>query len=46
MNTDTFKPMGPYITTGLDPMKQNQSNVDRPIRLADPVAKPVTEVLG
>lgn len=31
---------------GLDPMKQNQSNVDRPIRLADPVAKPVTEVLG
>lgn len=30
---------------GLDPMKQNMSNVGRPIRLADPEAKPITEVL-
>lgn len=31
---------------GLDPMKQNMSNVGRPIRLADPEAKPITEVLS
>jgi hypothetical protein len=31
---------------GLDPRKQNQSNVDRPIRLADPSAEPVKEVLA
>ncbi len=31
---------------GLDPMKQNMSNVGRPIRLANPEAKPVTEVLS
>jgi hypothetical protein len=30
---------------GLDPKKQNISNVSRPIRLADPEAKPVTEIL-
>jgi uncharacterized protein (DUF1501 family) len=30
---------------GLDPMKQNMSNVSRPIRLADPVAKPIKELL-
>lgn len=30
---------------GLDPMKQNLSNVGRPIRLADPTAKPITEIL-
>jgi uncharacterized protein DUF1501 len=30
---------------GLDPMKQNQSNVGRPIRLADPTAKVIKEVL-
>lgn len=29
----------------LDPMKQNMSNVGRPIRLADPAAKPITEIL-
>lgn len=29
----------------LDPMKQNMSNVGRPIRLADPEGKPVEEVL-
>jgi uncharacterized protein (DUF1501 family) len=30
---------------GLDPMNQNMSNVGRPIRLADPDAKPITEVV-
>ncbi|MBN9520508.1 DUF1501 domain-containing protein [bacterium] len=30
---------------GLDPMKQNMSNVGRPIRLADPAAKPIQELL-
>lgn len=30
---------------GLDPMKQNLSNVGRPIRLADPTAKPIAEIL-
>lgn len=30
---------------GLDPLKQNVSNVGRPIRLADPTAKPITEIL-
>jgi len=31
---------------GLDPMKQNMSNVGRPIRLVDPDASPVSEVLS
>ena len=31
---------------GLDPAKQNMSNVGRPIRLADPAGKPVKEVLA
>ncbi|MGL6073433.1 MAG: DUF1501 domain-containing protein [Fimbriiglobus sp.] len=30
---------------GIDPMKQNMSNVGRPIRVADPNAKPVEELL-
>ncbi len=30
---------------GVDPMKQNISNVSRPIRIADPSAKPVEEIL-
>ncbi len=30
---------------GLDPMKQNMSNVGRPIRLADPAGKPIKELL-
>lgn len=30
---------------GLDPMKQNMSNVARPIRLADPDGKPIKELL-
>jgi uncharacterized protein (DUF1501 family) len=34
------------LALGLDPRKQNPSNVDRPIRLADPSAKPVKEVLA
>jgi hypothetical protein len=33
------------LALGLDPKKQNMSNVNRPIRLADPDAKPVTEIL-
>ena len=31
---------------GLDPMKQNISNVGRPIRLADPEANPIQEILS
>ena len=31
---------------GVDPMKQNQSNVGRPIRLVEPKAKPIKEVLA
>jgi uncharacterized protein (DUF1501 family) len=34
------------LALGLDPRKQNLSNVDRPIRLADPEAKPLREVLA
>lgn len=34
------------LAIGLDPRKQNMSNVNRPIRLVDPVAKPLTEILG
>lgn len=30
---------------GLDPMQQNMSNVGRPIRLADPKARPIEEIL-
>ena len=30
---------------GIDPTKQNMSNVSRPIRIADPSAKPIKEVL-
>jgi hypothetical protein len=44
-------PMADYLATiclalGLDPTKQNMSNVGRPIRLADPAAKPITELVG
>jgi hypothetical protein len=34
------------LALGLDPKKQNPSNVDRPIRLADPSAQPVREILS
>jgi hypothetical protein len=33
------------VALGLDPRKQNMSNVGRPIRLVDPVAKPIREIL-
>jgi uncharacterized protein (DUF1501 family) len=31
---------------GIDPMKQNMSNIGRPIRLVDPEAAPINEVLS
>jgi hypothetical protein len=31
---------------GIDPEKQNMSNVGRPIRIADPSAQPITEILA
>ena len=34
------------LALGIDPMKQNQSNVGRPIRIADKAAQPIKEVLG
>ena len=34
------------LALGLDPRKQNQSNVGRPIRLAEPTARPIKEVLA
>jgi len=34
------------VALGLDPRKQNVSNVARPIRLADPAGEPVKEVLA
>lgn len=34
------------LALGLDPRKQNMSNVNRPIRLADPDAKPLSEILS
>ncbi len=34
-----------YRAVGVDPSRQNLSNVGRPIRLADPEGKPITEVL-
>jgi hypothetical protein len=34
------------LALGLDPRKQNMSNVNRPIRLADPDARPLWEILS
>jgi hypothetical protein len=34
------------LALGLDPRRQNPSNVDRPIRLADPSGEPLEEVLA
>ncbi|HTU90461.1 MAG TPA: DUF1501 domain-containing protein [Gemmataceae bacterium] len=34
------------LALGLNPRKQNQSNVGRPIRLVEPTAKPITEVVA
>jgi hypothetical protein len=31
---------------GIDPLKQNMSNVGRPIRIADPEAEPIQEILA
>ena len=31
---------------GIDPMTQNVSDVGRPIRLVDPKAKPIQEILA
>ena len=31
---------------GIDPTKQNMSNVGRPIRIVDKAAKPIKEVLA
>jgi uncharacterized protein (DUF1501 family) len=33
------------LAMGLDPRKQNMSNVGRPIRLVDPTAKPIREIV-
>lgn len=33
-------------SVGVDPMKQNMSNVGRPIRIADPEGKPIMEILS
>ena len=34
------------LALGIDPMTQNNSNVGRPIRIADPAAKPLQEILA
>jgi hypothetical protein len=34
------------MALGIDPLKQNMSNVGRPIRLADKSAKPIQEILA
>src|SRR5262245_20621265 len=34
------------LALGIDPSKQNMSNVNRPIRVVDPLAKPVKELLA
>jgi hypothetical protein len=34
------------LALGLDPRKQNNSNVGRPIRLVEPTAKPIKEVIA
>jgi hypothetical protein len=35
-----------FKALGVDPLKQNLSNVGRPIRLVDPAAKPIAEIVG
>ena len=34
------------LALGVDPMKQNESNVGRPIRIVDKIANPIKEVLA
>jgi hypothetical protein len=41
---DLFATMA--MALGIDPTTQNMSNVGRPIRIADPSAKPLTEALA
>jgi hypothetical protein len=41
---DLFATMA--MALGIDPMTQNMSNIGRPIRIADPSAKPLTEALA
>jgi hypothetical protein len=33
------------LALGLDPSKQNPSNVGRPIRLVEPTAQPIKEIV-
>ena len=35
-----------FTGLGVDPTMQNLSNVGRPIRLVDPAAKPIEEIVG
>jgi len=41
---DMFATMA--MALGIDPSIQNMSNIGRPIRIADPSAKPITEILA
>lgn len=34
------------LALGIDPKKQNMSNVDRPIRIVDPVAQPISKLVA
>ena len=34
------------LALGIDPVKQNMSNVGRPIRIVEKTAKPIKEVLA
>jgi hypothetical protein len=48
--TDRPVQVGDFLATaclalGIDPLKQNMSNVGRPIRIADPDAKPIHEIV-
>ncbi len=50
MVSDRPVQVGDFLATaclalGIDPMKQNMSNVGRPIRIADPEAKPMHEIV-
>jgi hypothetical protein len=43
--------VGDFLATvcsalGIDPLKQNNSNVGRPIRIAEPTAKPIKEIVA
>ena len=34
------------LALGMDPLKQNRSNVDRPIRIVEKSAQPIQEILA